>query len=389
MSQVVIFLSVYFAVYGMLHLYLMVKLRRAYYLHGLGYGFLLILLLFLMLAPIQTQVLHAQGMVLLATISDWIGFVWMGYLFIFVCIALPMDGYHLLLVLGQHLIGCDLTHLMLSRRQSVMVTGILALGLMVYGAYEARHPRVEKVAIESAKISASAGRIRIVQISDLHLGLMRYPGKLEAIAAATQAAQPDLLVSTGDLVNGPVQGRATAAAVLSSITAPLGKFAVTGEQEFYSKTKQGIDFTRAAGFTILRNRSLPAGKALTLVGIDDPAVGPTAVGPNESDLLARAPKSRFTLLLKHRPIVTRANQGRFDLQLSGHTHKGQIYPLALLVRLRYPMHHGLHRLPSGAHLYVSRGAGTWGPPIRLLAPPEITIIDLVPVHHPDTKSPAT
>lgn len=381
MSQLVILLSIYLAVYGALHLYLMVKLRRAYYLHGLGYGFLCILMLFLMLAPIQSQVLLTQGHVVLATIADWIGFAWMGYLFIFVCIALPMDGYHLLLVLGQHLSGQDLTHLMLSRRQSVMVAGVLALCLMGYGAYEARHPQVEKVTIASAKISKSTGRIRIVQISDLHLGLKRYPGRLEAITTAVQAAQPDLVVSTGDLVNGPVQGRNAAATVLSEIAAPLGKFAVTGEQEFYSKTKQALTFTQEAGFTMLQNRSLPAGKTLTLVGVDDPAFGSGSLIPSESDLLAQVPKRRFTLLLKHRPDVNHANEDRFDLQLSGHTHKGQIYPFTLLVQLRYPMYAGLHRLQSGARLYVSRGAGTWGPPIRLLAPPEITIIDLVPVQN--------
>ena len=384
MSQLIIFLSIYFAVYGVLHLYLMVKLRRAFYLHGLGYGFLAILLLFFMLAPIQSQGLETQGMMLLATISDWIGFVWMGFLFIFVCLSLPMDVYHLLMAFGQHITGSDLTHLMLSRRQCVAAAGILACCLMAYGAYEAGHPRIETVTIESAKLPMPKGRIRIAQISDLHLGIMRYAGRLDAVAAAIQAAQPDLLVSTGDLVNGPIQGQKSAAAVLSAIPAPLGKFAITGNHEFYGRTEQAIKFTQAAGFTLLQNRSMAVGKALTIVGVDDPAAGLADPAATESDLLSRAPKGRFTLLLKHRPTVSPASLDRLDLQLSGHTHKGQIFPFTLLVRLRYPLYHGLHKFPSGAHLYISRGTGTWGPPIRLLAPPEITLIDLIPVKNKTT-----
>jgi len=95
-------------------------------------------------------------------------------------------------------------------------------------------------------------------------------------------------------------------------------------------------------------------------------------------LLKGLPKNRFTLFLKHQPIVSKESLDLFDLQLSGHTHKGQIFPFSLMTKLAYHMHTGLSELNQNTLLYVSRGSGTWGPPIRFLAPPEVTIIDLVP-----------
>ncbi|HKZ17475.1 MAG TPA: hypothetical protein VJ161_08435 [Geobacteraceae bacterium] len=103
----------------------------------------------------------------------------------------------------------------------------------------------------------------------------------------------------------------------------------------------------------------------------------------EKDLLRQLPNSRFTLFLKHRPVVEKGSAGLFDLQLSGHIHKGQIFPFNLVTRLFYPVKTGFSHLQGNAALYVSRGTGTWGPPVRFLAPPEITVIDLV--HGPGGK----
>ncbi len=97
----------------------------------------------------------------------------------------------------------------------------------------------------------------------------------------------------------------------------------------------------------------------------------------EKALLSKVPSDRFTLLLKHRPAVDPESLGLFDLQLSGHVHKGQIFPFNLLTHLFYPVRTGFTLYPQNAALYVSRGTGTWGPPIRFLAPPEVTVIELI------------
>ena len=124
---------------------------------------------------------------------------------------------------------------------------------------------------------------------------------------------------------------------------------------------------------------------MTIVGVDDPAGSGLrkSDGEIERELLGKAPADRFTLLLKHRPDVEKDSAGLFDLQLSGHVHKGQVFPFRLFTRLFYPMYAGFYELSTGSHLYVSRGTGTWGPPIRFLAPPEVTLIELV---HEDRDS---
>lgn len=379
MSRLILLLSLYFCVYGSAHLYVLIKLRRAYYLHGISYGFLFVLLVFLMLAPIQARILEAQGHLVWAIVSAWTGYVWMGFLFIAICLSLPLDGYHLLIGLGQRLMQQDWAHLMLSRRQCVGLAALGALGIMVYGAFEAYHLRIEKITLTTPKLPTKVKSVRIVQISDLHLGLMYYPGRLQPVLNAIDALKPDVLVSTGDLVDGRTPSTDSLTIKLNTLKAPLGKFAVTGNHEFYMGLENSEQFIKKAGFQLLRNQSVNVGKHLAITGVDYPA-GTADSGLGEAELLAANSPKRFSLLLKHRPVLAHVNRTRFDLQLSGHTHKGQIFPFNLLIALSYPIRCGLHQLegPNPAHLYISRGTGTWGPPIRLMAPPEITVIDLIP-----------
>ena len=129
---------------------------------------------------------------------------------------------------------------------------------------------------------------------------------------------------------------------------------------------------------MLRNEAVEAGP-ITIAGVDDR----TAVQMNlekpvsEKELLENLPRDRFTLFLKHQPRLDRSSIGLFDLQLSGHTHRGQIFPFTLIVRFTFPMIAGDYDLGKGSLLHISRGTGTWGPPIRFLAPPEVTVIELV------------
>jgi len=159
----------------------------------------------------------------------------------------------------------------------------------------------------------------------------------------------------------------------------FGKFAVTGNHEFFVGADRALDFTARAGFTVLRGEAASLAGVLMIAGVDDPAwrwMG-VPVHTDEKALLSALPRERFTLLLKHQPVVDRNSLGLFDLQLSGHTHGGQIFPSGLLVRMADRMRNGLTSLIPHGHLYVSRSAGTWGPPMRLGAPPELTLIDLV------------
>jgi hypothetical protein len=267
----------------------------------------------------------------------------------------------------------------ISPRRLMTIQIVLVLAIYGYGLFEARDIRLERVEIVSPKIPASPGRIRIVQISDVHLGLIVREGRLRRILAKIEEAHSDILVSTGDLVDGQLNHITKEATLLAGITPPLGKFAVTGNHEFYAGLQNSLDLTSQSGFTMLRQQGIGIG-GVSLVGVDDHVLtgrGTQTGQSRERDILLAQPPNSFTVLLKHRPDIDSGSLGHFDLQLSGHTHKGQIFPFNLLTWLSFPYKAGhLTRLDGGL-LYVSRGSGTWGPPIRLLAPPEVTIIDLI------------
>jgi uncharacterized protein len=377
MSRWIGFLAVFISVYGSFHLYMLIKVRRALYLEGLSYLLLFVVLAFLMFAPFQARLLYGQGYPIFGLITTWIGYVWLGYIFLFVCLAAPLDLYHLIVAGLQQLFKTDWTNFMLLRRQNLMLVAFAAAGLMIYGAYNAYEVRVERVTLHSEKIPDRIGRIRIVQITDLHMGPMLYPGRLGPIFSAIREAQPDILVSTGDLIDGPIRNADDVARTFKELPAPLGKYAVTGNHEFYYGIDNAVAFTESAGFHILRNTGTVIKNAIALAGVDDPAAG-IDVNAAQTAALASLPADKYTVLLKHRPANDPAGQGRFDLQLSGHTHKGQIFPFGLVVRMFYPMIDGLYKIGPSRYLYASRGTGTWGPPVRLLSTPEITVFDLLP-----------
>ncbi|MEF9427316.1 MAG: hypothetical protein L0956_09160 [Candidatus Mariimomonas ferrooxydans] len=176
------------------------------------------------------------------------------------------------------------------------------------------------------------------------------------------------------------------AELFNKINLKYGKFAVTGNHEFYAGIDNSLDFTKRAGFKVIRGEGLTVSGLINIAGVDDPA------GKNynlfkdvsEKKLLSGLPREKFTLLLKHRPTTDKSSSGLFDLQLSGHTHKGQIFPFSFITRLYYPVHTGSSKLTDNSFLYVSRGSGTWGPPIRFLSPPEVTVIELV--YHENQES---
>jgi predicted MPP superfamily phosphohydrolase len=370
-----VFLAVFLCLYGSLHLYVLIKVRRSLYLEGWSYILLLVVLLFLMLAPIQARLLESQGHSNFGLLLTWIGYVWMGYVFLFVCIAIPVDLYHLTVGGLQRLLDVDWTDYMLMRRQNLFLTAAAAGLLTVYGAIAAHFVGARHITVPCPKLPATLERLRIVQISDLHLGPMLYPGRLEPILAAITEAKPDILVCTGDLIDGPLADSVDVANLFKALPAAMGKYAILGNHEFYLGVAPAAQFIEAAGFHLLRGAFAVPREGIAIAGVDDPA-GRTDQGPPEPELLAQIPADRFTVLLKHRPLPQTGGKGHFDLQLSGHVHNGQIFPFSLVIKMLYPFTKGLYVPTPGAHLYVSPGTGTWGPPLRVFAPPEITVIDL-------------
>ncbi len=183
-----------------------------------------------------------------------------------------------------------------------------------------------------------------------------------------------MVISAGDLLDGRMPGMTELSARLNELPAPMGKFAVIGNHEYYVGLDRALACHRSAGFKLLREEGLSVGGCINLAGVDDDR---QPSGAAEAALLRKLPQELFTIFIRHRPLVPEETLGLFDLQLSGHTHGGQITPFGFLVRLQFPYVAEAYRLEKDSSIYVSRGTGTWGPPMRVAAPSEITIIELV------------
>ena len=377
-----LFLLTFFVLYGSLHAYFFLKVRAAFAPAAATQAVLLALLIFGLVAPIVVRVAERFGLELLVKFVAWAGYLWMAVLFLFCAASLIVDLFRLALGLAGFVLGRDVAGLLPTARALFLAPFALAVGIAGYGFYEARQVRTERVEIRSAKIPKTMERLRIVQISDVHIGVLVRQGRLAAILRKVRTESPDLLVATGDLVDGQLDSMAEAAAQLREIRPRYGKFAVTGNHEFYAGLDDAMAFLAQSGFTLLRQEMTAVAGAIDLAGVDDPTIrryGPRG-GLSDRDVLSGAAgrSGRFAILLKHQPIVEVDAPGAFDLMLAGHTHKGQIFPFSLITARFFAYHSGNYRLAKGALLHVSRGTGTWGPPIRFLSPPETTVIDLIP-----------
>lgn len=360
------FMSVALLIYGSMHLYALSKVwlvlpHTAWPAVALVFAGLVLTLSPLILWQIARLDWHTATL-----LTSWASYLWMGFLFLFCCTALLFD-------LGQLLAALFACKWPLSATTGLLIICLLSLALLGYGHFSARQIQVEEVKIITPKLGS--GKVTIAQISDLHLGVMLGDGFLQRIIAKLQEIQPDIVVATVDIVDGQGDDFDLLAQRFRTLRVPAGLYAITGNHEYFVGLDHSLRFLRNAGFTVLRGEAASAG-GITLVGVDDPTA--QAMG-QEAKLdtgaaLASAAINDYIVLLKHQPIVD--TDTPFDLQLSGHIHGGQIFPFGFLPWLMYGVHSGLTRLDDGRLFYVSRGTGTWGPPLRLFAAPEITLITI-------------
>lgn len=372
-------ISIFLTLYGGMHFYILRKTVAAF---SVSSGPLLVVLIFLLLAPLVAEILKSARLFSVAEPLGWIGYMWMGFAFLFFFFFLSLDLGVLLLQGGDRLFGGQTGRILVpSPRLSFLLAATLALAATAHGFFAARQILLGQVRIETAQLGPGSVPVRIVQVSDLHLDLWSDRRRIERIAETIESLRPDLLVCTGDLFDLDPDRLNACLEPLRRLAPRFGKLAVTGNHEGYmGPVRTRAAFARA-GFRMLAQDGVTVNGNIHIAGVDDPAVH-NRIGMDrraERELLERFPRQGFTVLLKHQPRVDREAAKRFDLQLSGHTHGGQIFPFHLISRLAYPQARpGLSRPAPGTWLYVNRGTGTWGPPIRFLAPPEITVIDLVP-----------
>ncbi|HNY27889.1 MAG TPA: metallophosphoesterase [Candidatus Sumerlaeota bacterium] len=378
------FLTLFITTYGLLHVYFIGCVWRAFPRSKPVRGGICAWCTLQIILPLIARKFDI-------VVLERVAFTWSVWIFWFFVLGILLDLWNLFLRLGYFLWGRikketlntppspSLPPASLSPRAALCVCGIVILCGTVWGLIEAGSIRVETVTIRVPQFPKEKSPLRIVQISDLHLGGSTPRSRVKKVVRMIRELQPDLLVSTGDMVDGQVETLTHEARLLASLEAPLGKLAVTGNHDAYSEIDHANSFHREAGFKLLHGEdTLLLDGALRVVGVDDLTLIQTQ--PHfrfPHDVLPRKKSPGETvLLLAHRPTVEPETFGRFDLQLSGHTHFGQVFPFRWVVWLQYPCLAGLYEFPHGSRLYVNRGTGTWGTPLRVLAPPEITVITL-------------
>ncbi|MES9504810.1 metallophosphoesterase [Streptomyces sp. NPDC000609] len=253
---------------------------------------------------------------------------------------------------------------------------VAGLGTVGYGTYGVlRGPRVKRITVPLAKLPRSAHGFRIAVVSDIHLGPILGRAHTQRIVDTINRTQPDLVAVVGDLVDGTVADLGPAAEPLARLRSRQGSFFVTGNHEYYSGAAEWVDQVRELGLHPLENARVEIG-GFDLAGVNDVAGESEGQGPDFARALGDRDRTRAAVLLAHQPVVIHdAVAHGVDLQLSGHTHGGQLWPGNYLADLANPTGAGLDRY-GDTQLYVSRGAGAWGPPVRVGAPSDITVVEL-------------
>ncbi|MEO5878314.1 MAG: metallophosphoesterase [Streptosporangiaceae bacterium] len=256
--------------------------------------------------------------------------------------------------------------------------------LLAWGYFEAmRVPRIKKVRITLPRLGAGLEGVRVVLLTDTHYGPIDRARWSAKVTEAVNGLGAEIVCHTGDIADGTVEARREQAAPLEAIKATLARVYVTGNHEYYRDPLGWLEHMSRLGWEPLRNHHVVVergGDRLVLAGIDDATAHHSGHPGHRADLgtaLTGVDPSLPVLLLAHQPKqIGQAEAAGVDLQISGHTHGGQMWPFNYLVRLDQPAVAGLQRRTERTQLYTSRGTGFWGPPFRIFAPSEITLITL-------------
>lgn len=265
-----------------------------------------------------------------------------------------------------------------------LTVAVVAAGLLAWGHYEAmRVPRVKRVDVTVPRLGSGLDGTRVVLLADTHYGPIDRARWSARVAEAVNELAADVVCHAGDIADGTLDQRRAQAAPLGTMRSALAKVYVTGNHEYFGEAQGWLDHMAELGWEPLHNRHLVVergGDRLVLAGVDDVTAASSGLAGHRANLvgaLAGADPELPVLLVAHQPkYVAQAARAGIDLQVSGHTHGGQIWPFNFLVRVDQPVVHGLSRHGERTQLYTSRGTGFWGPPFRVFAPSEITVLTL-------------
>jgi predicted MPP superfamily phosphohydrolase len=295
-----------------------------------------------------------------------IGSVWLGILSVAITVFVLKDIVWLFYKNGK-----VLTYI------SLLVIFVLTL-ISLVNVYTG--PVVKEIKLKVNTKTFNKKNFTIVQLSDLHLGTLMSENWLEKIVKITNSIDADIVVITGDLADGNIFDKKQILNKLRSLKSKFGVYIVPGNHEFYFGIEKFLEITKILGFKVLRNQSVVIDNDIIVAGVDEITAKRfnKGYGPDLGATFKDVDLNKFIILLSHQPdLFDEARKFGVDLQLSGHTHMGQIPPMDLIVKIFFKYPFGLIK-KDNSYIYTTSGTGTWGPPMRLFTKSEIVKIVLEP-----------
>lgn len=378
MKNFIIFFSIVLIVYGLVNYYIFIRGWQALPKDSPLRSYYLITFLFLAVSYIAARFLERYSISIVSDVLTWIGAFWLGAMVYFLLAVIILD----ILRLSNHLTGFFPGFITADYAKIKLITMGTVIGLVIIvvigGRINALTPKLVDLTLDINKQAGNTRQLRIAAASDIHLGTLISNSRLDHLIERINSLNPDIILLPGDIVDedlGPVI-KENLGAKLLKFKARYGIYAITGNHEFIGGVEAATRYLSEHGIIMLRDSVVKIDNSFYLVGREDRSVNSRKKRKSLSELMHGVDKSLPVIMMDHQPFgLDEAESNGVDLQISGHTHHGQLWPFNYITRMVYEVSWG-YKKKGNTHIYVSSGFGGWGPPIRLGNTPEILNIVL-------------
>jgi len=379
-STLIIFISIALSVYALVNFYIFIRGWQALPQGSVMRKIYLYLFLFTSLSFIAGRILEKYYYSFFSDIFVWVGSFWFAAILYFLFLVIFFDVLRTINS-STPLYPAFATFNYEKTKQIVFFFSVLLVGgILTYGYFNAKNPVINKMEFKINKNCGELKELNLVMISDLHLGTIIDNSRLINIVEKINSLNPDIILLAGDIVDedlGPVI-RNNLGETLKNLKSKYGTYGITGNHEYIGGVEEACDYLNAHNITMLRDSAVKIDNAFYIIGREDKDIKTFMDKKRKSldELVKQVDKSCPIILMNHQPTdLDESVKGEVDLQLSGHTHNGQIFPLNFVTKLIFEISSGY--LKKGqTNFYVSTGVGTWGPPVRIGNSPEIVNIKL-------------
>ena len=376
----IIFLSIVTTIYVLVNFNIYRHTRIVFQPNEFFSLVLKVLLILLILSYPLGRVLERLAPSIFSDVLVKTGSIWLGAMLYLTLMFFAQDIIRLFFwISGNSTLFSPATKLILFQRISIGIYVTTAI-LLIGGYINALYPAVNHVDIKINKKIDYASSLKVGAASDIHLGTVISNGRLERFVTMMNDQKPDIILLAGDIFDEDLEPviKRDMGKLLSKLHAPLGVYAVTGNHEFIGGVVPAVEYLEKHGITVVRDSVVTPNGVLNIVGREDRQSKMMAGFSRKSlaEIVQNVDMSKPTILLDHQPYnLHEAEENGIDLQISGHTHHGQVWPFNFITKAIFEVSRG-YKMKGNSHFYVSTGFGTWGPPIRIGNRPEIVVFDI-------------